>query len=119
MGSVLGSEKRAKKAPPVSDSQCFAKPTKPPPIPPRTSKYHKSQGVHSQNTPEVHISNGSSSGLAPISAANGDCPTDTSVTPSHKTESTSIKYADLDLESQEGSVHGIKSSVKYSKVKSS
>lgn len=79
----------------------------------------RSQGVNSQNTPEVHISNGSSSGLAPISAANGDCPTDTSVTPSHKTESTSIKYADLDLESQEGSVHGIKSSVKYSKVKSS
>jgi len=41
MGSVLGSEKRTKEAPPVSDSQCFAKPTKPPPIPPRTSKYHK------------------------------------------------------------------------------
>lgn len=41
MGSVLGSEKRTKKAPPVSDSQCFTKPTKPPPIPPRTSKYHK------------------------------------------------------------------------------
>lgn len=83
----------------------------------------RSQGVHSQNPPEVHISNGTSSGLklpAPISTDQGEFPTDTAVTPGHKAQtSMPIKYADVDLESQEGSVRGIKSSVKYSKVKSS
>ena len=40
MGSVLGGEKKTK-SPPVSDSQHILKPTRPPPILPRTPKHHK------------------------------------------------------------------------------